>query len=234
MSEVDALAAEAAETRARIRTQMEELQQRLDPQRIVDEMRSKAADAGAAAIGRATQAVSDNAWVVPVTGLVATLLAARALAGLFRGGRATDEDEYAAYGEGDSYVGERGGSISTRVARGVSQVRSGAGSAGERIGAAGDRLRAGMESARGTVGSAADDVASRASEFADGAGEKLREWSESVGEAATRAGSAARDGVRQVGSAAAENPGALIAAGLIAGVALGWLASGRDHYELDW
>ncbi|MDT7934229.1 MAG: hypothetical protein RQ833_06460 [Sphingomonadaceae bacterium] len=234
MSEVDALAAEAAETRARIRTQMEELQQRLDPQRIVNEVRAKAADAGAAAIERASQVVSDNAWIVPVTGLVAALLAARALAGVFGGGPAGDEDEYAAYGEGDSYVGDRDGVLSARVPRGVRQLRGGGSGASERLSAAGDRLRAGLDSARGTVGSAADDVANRASEFADGAAEKLREWRESVGEAASRAGSAARDGVRQVGGAATDNPGAVIAAGLVTGAVLGWLTIGRDRDELDW
>jgi len=213
MNAVELHAEEARRTRARIEETIDELSRRLDPSRIL----ATARESGEDALGE----VGDFARANPL------LLGAAALGIgflLFQSNRASgrssyvlasDDDEYEAYGEGDSYLGGRDEGRG-RIGRGWTQVRAGVTSAGERLGFAGDGVRAGIESASTTLGDLTGDAAHRA-------GEGLRAARAAAARAADQAGTAARRALHDAEETVEGNPVAMVAAALAFGAALAFL-----------
>lgn len=213
MNAVEMHAEEARRTRARIEETIDELSRRLDPSRIF----ATARESGEDALGEVGDFARANPLLLGAAALGLGLI-------LFQSNRASGrssyllagaDDEYEAYGEGDSYLGGRDEGRG-RIQRGWTQVRAGVSSAGERLGVAGDGLRAGIESASTTLGELTGDAAHRAQE-------RLREARVAAARAAGQAGTVARRALHDAGETAEQNPVAMVAAALAFGAALAFL-----------
>jgi hypothetical protein len=99
-----------------------------------------------------------------------------------------------------------------------------------------DAAERGIESGKDTVQSASEKVSNLASRVGDSAGEMAEQAKETASEMAERGADYARSASRQVRTYASElegigrrNPLATLAAAIFVGVAIGYLARGRDR-----
>lgn len=233
MTEVERYEAEAATTRERMRSAMDEIQRRLNPSNILRTAKETVRNEGGAAVSRVGHAATANPVLLAAVGLAVALILYQRTRSDEESfvGRYDDDDEYAAYGEGDSYVGERNGAAS-RLGRGWTQVRSGVTSAGERLGSAGDAVRSRLDSARETVSHVASDASHRAGEGLRSAQHVAADAADRASHvarvAADRAAEAARAAARSGGELAESNPGLIVGVGVAAGVLLGLLTGERE------
>lgn len=219
MNAVEAHAEEARKTRERITETIDELSRRLDPSRFL----SAAKETGEDALGEMSDFARANPLILGAAalGIGFVLFQSNRTSGRSSYLLANNDDEYEAYGEGDSYLGGRDEGRG-RIARGWSQMRSGVSNAGERLGVTGDGLRAGIESASATLGDFTGEAAHRA-------GEGLRAARSAAARAADQAGTTARRAFHDAEETLEENPAMMIAAALAFGAAIAFLIP--DHED---
>lgn len=230
MTAVDHYEAEAEATRERIAAAIDTLSHRLDPSRIVREVREDTARWAEDAAGEAGDFVRDNAAPLAAAGagLLALLIARRSA----RHGRSSY-----AFAQSDMPTERRPGTF-TRARNALSDaghaVGGGLSSAGHAVGdglsSAGHALRDGAASVRDRAANLVDRAGETAGDAAERAEDALRAARAHAAELAQRTGHAARGVADDTGQLIQSHPTEALLVALAAGATLA-LATG---VELDF